>query len=111
MKSKSWSGVPGIPNQDIIMWETMGPIVDRSTDRLGTSDGAIAQFRKVMVEAARKVEADGTVIGAAEARQQINLRSYEGIVPKTTDWRALGRSGVNTATMTSSTKPVQSEAM
>jgi len=102
MKSESWTGVPGIPNQDIIMWETMGPIVDRSTDRLGTSDSAIAQFRKTMIEAARKVEADGTIIGAAEAALQVELYSFEGIVPKTSDWRTLG---------SVKTKPVQSEAL
>jgi phthalate 4,5-dioxygenase oxygenase subunit len=111
MKTKSWSGVPGIPNQDIIMWETMGPIVDRSTDRLGTSDGAIAQFRKIMVEAARKVEDDGTIIGVAEAHQQINLRSYEGIVPKSTDWRALNRSDRVAEIVTTNTRPVQSETV
>jgi phthalate 4,5-dioxygenase oxygenase subunit len=104
MKTESWTGVPGIPNQDIIMWETMGPIVDRSTDRLGTSDGAIAQFRKTMIEAARDVEADGTIIGVAEAYRQVQLHSFEGIVPKTTDWRILG--GPETKT-----KPVQSEAV
>ena len=106
MKSESWTGVPDIPNQDIIMWETMGPIVDRSTDRLGTSDGAIAQFRKTMIEAARDVEADGTIIGVAEAHRQVTLRSFEGIAPKTTDWRILG--GPDTKTKT---KPVQSEAV
>jgi phthalate 4,5-dioxygenase oxygenase subunit len=112
MKTESWTGVPGIPNQDIIMWETMGPIVDRSTDRLGTSDGAIAQFRKIMVEAARKVEADGTIIGAAEAHRQVTLRSFEGIVPKTTDWRTLGGPETKPATTSNTrTKPVQSEAV
>jgi phthalate 4,5-dioxygenase oxygenase subunit len=112
MKSESWTGVPGIPNQDIIMWETMGPIVDRSTDRLGTSDGAIAQFRKTMVEAARKVEADGTIIGAAEAYQQVTLRSFEGIVSKTMDWRTLGGPDAKSGTAAKpKTKPVQSAAV
>ena len=104
MKGDSWTGVPGIPNQDVIMWETMGPIVDRSTDRLGTSDGAIAQFRKTMIEAARAALSDGTIIGAVGASTQVNLRSLEGIVPKTSDWRELG--GPNTK---AGPKPVQSE--
>lgn len=106
MKGDSWTGVPGIPNQDIIMWETMGPIVDRSTDRLGTSDGAIAQFRKTMIEAARAAQADGTIIGAAEASNQVKLRSFEGVVPKSSDWRELGGLKAKTAT-----KPVQSQTV
>jgi len=110
MKTESWTGVPGIPNQDIIMWETMGPIVDRSTDRLGTSDGAIAQFRKTMVEAACKVEADGTIIGAAEAQLQVTLRSFEGIVPKTTDWRTLGGPETETTTRASANTNTKTKA-
>ncbi|MEE8440071.1 MAG: Rieske 2Fe-2S domain-containing protein [Micropepsaceae bacterium] len=113
MKSTSWSGVPGIPNQDIIMWETMGPIVDRSTDRLGTSDGAIAQFRKTMVEAARAAQAGGPIIGAAEASNQVKLRSFEGIVPKSSDWRRIGpetEASTEASTKTGA-KPVQSEAV
>jgi phthalate 4,5-dioxygenase oxygenase subunit len=96
MRLGNWTGVPGIPNQDIIMWETMGPIVDRSTDRLGTSDIAIAQFRRIMVEAARQVADGGPVIGTVEPRMpHARLSSYEGIVPKTTDWRRLGEGKPN----------------
>jgi phthalate 4,5-dioxygenase oxygenase subunit len=41
MKHGSHTGIAGIPNQDIAMWETMGPIADRSRERLGASDMAI----------------------------------------------------------------------
>ncbi|MGE3248208.1 MAG: Rieske 2Fe-2S domain-containing protein, partial [Beijerinckiaceae bacterium] len=41
MKLGNFTGVQGIPNQDIVMWETMGKIADRSMDRLGASDLAI----------------------------------------------------------------------
>ena len=30
MKLGDYTGIPGIPNQDMAMWETMGPIADRS---------------------------------------------------------------------------------
>ncbi|MCH8858854.1 MAG: Rieske 2Fe-2S domain-containing protein [Proteobacteria bacterium] len=90
MKLGNWTGVPGIPNQDIVMWETMGPIVDRTADRLGTSDMAVAQFRRIMVEAARKMQAGEPAIGTTEPRTaHASLRSFEGIVPKSADWRAL----------------------
>ena len=55
MKHGSHTGIAGIPNQDIAMWETMGPIADRSRERLGASDMAIVQFRRIMVDAARAV--------------------------------------------------------
>ena len=73
------------------MWETMGPIADRSQERLGVSDTAILQFRRIMVEAAREFVATGRVIGRGEPYiPHATLRSFEGVVPKTDDWRTLG---------------------
>jgi phthalate 4,5-dioxygenase oxygenase subunit len=90
MKLGNFTGIRGIPNQDIAMWETMGPIADRSLDRLGASDLAIVEFRRQMVEAARHYANGGTAIGAETPRIPHSvLRSYQGIVPKTTDWRTL----------------------
>jgi phthalate 4,5-dioxygenase oxygenase subunit len=90
MKLGNFTGIRGIPNQDIAMWETMGPIADRSQDRLGASDLAIVTFRKQMVEAAKRYAGGGTAIGAEEPRIPHHvLRSFQGIVPKTTDWRTL----------------------
>jgi phthalate 4,5-dioxygenase oxygenase subunit len=88
MKLGNWTGIPGIPNQDIVMWETMGPIADRSKDRLGASDVAIVEFRRIMLEAARTMQAGGPAIGTVEPRARLaTLHSFEGIVPKSTDWR------------------------
>ena len=73
------------------MWVTMGPIADRSKDLLGASDLAIVEFRKQMVEAAQAFQKDGAVIGLTEPRVPASkLRSFEGVAPKTTDWRVVG---------------------
>lgn len=91
MRAGDYSGIRGIPNQDIAMWETMGPIADRSLERLGASDTAILQFRRIMVEAARAFQASGAVIGRGDRYiPQAKLRSFEGVVPSTADWRTLG---------------------
>ena len=45
MKRGDWTGIKGIPAQDMAMWESMGPITDRTADHLGASDLAVAQFR------------------------------------------------------------------
>ncbi|MEN9707999.1 MAG: hypothetical protein RIQ68_407 [Pseudomonadota bacterium] len=91
MKLGNFTGIPGIPNQDIVMWETMGPIADRTYDRLGASDLAIVEFRKQMVEAAKAFAAGAPAIGTVEPRIPHNkLMSFEGVVPKTTDWRVMG---------------------
>ena len=91
MRLGSFTGVPGIPNQDIVMWETMGAIADRSIDRVGASDVAIVEFRKQMVEAAKDFASSGVVIGRMEPHvPHYVLRSFEGVVRKTTDWRTAG---------------------
>src|SRR5882672_4185491 len=90
MKLGDFTGIRGIPNQDIAMWEGMGPIADRTKERLGASDFAVVEFRRLMVEAARAFAAGGPALGTVEPRvSQVSIRSYEGIVPKTTDWRTL----------------------
>jgi phthalate 4,5-dioxygenase oxygenase subunit len=93
MKLGSFTGIRGIPMQDMAMWETMGPIADRGLERLGASDLAIVEFRRIMVEAARRVAAGGPAIGTGPDRiPHVKLRSFEGIVPKTADWKTLGAS-------------------
>src|SRR6202008_3115208 len=82
MKAGDFTGIRGIPMQDMSMWETMGPIADRSRERLGASDLAIVEFRKIMVDAVRAFEAGGPAIGTRERRvAYATLRSFEGIVP------------------------------
>ncbi len=90
MKLGNWTGVPGIPNQDIVMWETMGPIADRSRDRLGASDIAIIQFRRLMLEAAKAMQSGTPPIATDKTRtSHASLRSFEGMVPIGVDWRTL----------------------
>ena len=45
----------------------------------------------MMVAAAKKFQEGGPAIGTAEPRiPHVRLASFEGIVPKTADWRGLG---------------------
>jgi len=91
MKRGDFTGIQGIPTQDMAMWESMGPITDRSRDKPGQSDLAVVQFRRMMVAAAKKFQEGAPAIGTAEPRiAHVKLKSYEGVVPKTTDWRTLG---------------------
>ena len=86
-----FTGVKGIPNQDIVMWESMGPITDRTKERVGASDFAVVEFRRLMVEAARQFQKDGTVIGRTEPHiPHVKIASYEGMMPKSADWRTFG---------------------
>jgi phthalate 4,5-dioxygenase oxygenase subunit len=91
MREGNFTGISGIPNQDIAMWESMGPISDRSKERVGASDVAVVAFRRLMVEAARTMQNRGQAIGKTEPHvTHATISSYEGVVPKTTNWRSLG---------------------
>jgi phthalate 4,5-dioxygenase len=91
MKLGDFTGIRGIPMQDMAMWETMGDIADRTRERLGASDLAIVEFRRIMVEAVRQFAAGKAAIGTSAPRvAHAMLRSFEGIVAKSIDWRTLG---------------------
>jgi phthalate 4,5-dioxygenase oxygenase subunit len=90
MKRGDWTGIVGIPAQDMAMWESMGPITERSEDHFGSSDLAVAQFRRMMLAAAKKFQESGQAIGAQKSARYVELASYEGVVPRSVDWRTLG---------------------
>lgn len=87
MKAGNFTGITGFPNQDVAMWVTMGPIADRTNDRLGASDMAIVEFRKQMLDAVRAFQAGETAIGAGENTIPREVVAYQAVVPKSTDWR------------------------
>lgn len=90
MKNGSFTGIRGIVHQDIAMWETMGVKADRTRERLGASDLAIVEFRRRMVAAAREFQSVSTAIGTAgRSTPYASIRSFEGVAPKSTDWREL----------------------
>lgn len=98
MAAGNFTGIQGIPNQDIAMWVSMGPRVERHSDTLGASDLAIVEFRRLMVDAARSVAEGGRAIGTEEPRTpQASIASREGIYPKEVDWRTLVREATSTA--------------
>ena len=88
MKAGNFTGIQGIPNQDMAMWVSMGPIVDRTHDRLGASDMAIVEFRQCMLKALRDFMAGSMPIGSGTNTMPREVCSYQAIVPKTTDWRS-----------------------
>jgi phthalate 4,5-dioxygenase oxygenase subunit len=91
MRQGNFTGIPGIPNQDIAMWESMGPISDRSKERVGASDVAVVGFRRLMVEAARSMQNGGPAIGTTQPHiRHATISAFEGVVPKSTNWRSLG---------------------
>ena len=77
------------------MWVSMGKIVNRTDDILGSSDLAIVEFRRTMVDAAQRVADGEPAIGTSESIVQTSIASFQGVVPKESDWRELWKDNVS----------------
>jgi len=58
-RTKMFCGIPGFGVQDQAIQESQGPIVDRTQERLGTSDTAIIAVRRRLMNAARALRDRG----------------------------------------------------
>ena len=102
MKLGDFTGMRGIPTQDMSMWETMGPIADRSAERLGASDVAIVEFRRLMVDAVRR-HANGkpAIATPGRARRMSRYNRSKASYPRT----RTGRRSARGANVTQSREP------
>ena len=93
MKRGDFTGIQGIPFQDMAMQETMGPIVDRTLENLGATDLAIVRFRQLMVHSVREFMDGRPAIGTAEPRVPLTkVRAFEALLPKGSPWREMDAS-------------------
>jgi phthalate 4,5-dioxygenase len=90
MKNGSWTGIKGFQNQDIAAQESMGPIVDRSQEHLGTSDVAVIRMRRRMLELLRRLEAGEPLIGQDEPIPFDRLASEQRIISIDEPWQIVG---------------------
>ncbi len=90
MKAGSWIGITGFPHQDIAVQESMGPIVDRTREHLGTSDVGIIRLRRGLLEAVTRYQQGEPLIGHGGDVPLERLRSEQGLVPIDRPWQSLG---------------------
>ena len=82
---RSSSGIEGIGLQDSAIQETMGPIVDRSKETLGSSDTAIVAFRRMLLAQARKLRETGA-LALPHQTELYRVRSAAIVLPRETDF-------------------------
>ena len=56
-RTRSFTGIAGVPNQDAGIQESMGPICDRTKEHLGASDIAVIEWRKRILAMAKALAA------------------------------------------------------
>ncbi|MEK9658538.1 MAG: Rieske 2Fe-2S domain-containing protein [Chloroflexota bacterium] len=76
----SYTGIAGIRNQDLVMVEGMGAIVDRTTEHLGTSDAAVIALRRLFQGYVRDFQ-EGIEPPAASEPELFNIRSWSALLP------------------------------
>jgi phthalate 4,5-dioxygenase len=97
-KTTSYTGIDSIFLQDQAVTESMGPIYDRTNERLGTSDQMIIRTRKRLIDAARALRDTGKVPPGVDDPGVYAVRSGGAVLPRGADWieatRELRKAGV-----------------
>jgi phthalate 4,5-dioxygenase len=90
MRNGSWTGIAGFQNQDIAAQESMGPVVDRSSEHLGTSDVAVIRMRRRMLETVRRFRAGEPLVGQDQPIAYERLASEQRLIPIDQPWQSVG---------------------
>ncbi len=80
-RGETFSGIRGIAMQDASLQESMGPIVDRTKERLVSADSGIIKARRRLVQAAQELRDEGTVPPGVDTSHH-RIRSVSIVLPK-----------------------------
>jgi phenylpropionate dioxygenase-like ring-hydroxylating dioxygenase large terminal subunit len=89
MKDGHWSGIMGRGNayEDFAVQESMGPIVDRTREYLGTCDRVIYRARKLLLDAVKRHRDTGELSFVADTIDWSAIRAVSFAYPGEMDWR------------------------
>jgi hypothetical protein len=89
MKDGHWSGITGRGNayEDFAVQESMGPIVDRSREYLGTCDRVIYRARQLLLEAVKRHRDTGELSFAGAEIDYRSIRAVSFAFDNSKDWR------------------------
>ncbi len=90
-RTESFSGIRGIAAQDIAVLESMGPIIDRTREHVGSKDYLVIRLRKYLLDLLDRQDAGDPLPGLnGEVARDIDSRMV--IVPTSTSFEeVLGR--------------------
>jgi hypothetical protein len=85
-RTQSFTGIAGIHQQDQAVTESMGAIIDRTQEHLGTSDAMIIRTRRRVIAAAKELRDGGVVPPGVDDPTIYRQRSGGVILPRSADW-------------------------
>ena len=91
MKEGHWTGIVGRGNayEDFIVQESMGPIVDRSKEHLGSCDLVILRARSMLLRAVEKYRETGELSFVGPEVEFNKIRAISFAYPQGEDWKAI----------------------
>ena len=82
-RRETYSGIDGINNQDHAVQESMGAIVDRTKENLGTTDAAVIATRRILLSHLKNKTEDPPAVAPSYYR----IRAIERVIDNDIDWR------------------------
>jgi hypothetical protein len=92
-RSKTFTGIEGVNTQDLAVQESMGAIVDRSREHLGTTDQAIITCRRILLDVLRDFERGVDPLGV-DPKTYRNVRAADIVIPKDAPWQEIADQSV-----------------
>jgi phenylpropionate dioxygenase-like ring-hydroxylating dioxygenase large terminal subunit len=85
-KSKNFTGIGSVRLQDDTVITSMGPIMDRTKEHLGTADATIIRVRRRLLEAVKALRDHGTTPPGAREPSLYTVRSCLTVLPPEANW-------------------------
>lgn len=86
---RTFSGLPGLIEEDVAVSVSSGPIRDRSREKLSTADIGIQRLYRTLLSIAAQVEAGETPTGLAPGIDHSGIVGTSGTVARGGDWQQL----------------------
>jgi hypothetical protein len=87
-KTRSYTGIKGVSEQDAAVQDSQGPIADRTREHLGPTDLGILRFRKLVMDCARDLQR-GQEPEAALCADRYTVRAGACVTHKSKDLAAV----------------------
>jgi phthalate 4,5-dioxygenase len=94
-RTKDFTGIRGIHVQDKAITESMGPVLDRVNEHLGTSDVMVIRIRQRMAAAALALVEDKVPAPGVDTPDVFRVRSGGVILPEEANWLEATRELIN----------------
>jgi hypothetical protein len=89
-RTKTFTGIQGLNTQDLAAQESMGPIVNRAREHLGSTDKAIIALRRILLDAINDFQ-NGIDPPGVDPDTYRNVRAADMIAPKDVPWQEAGK--------------------